>query len=77
MLRQITTKRIAAVRSFSVTRPAAANGGKDSFKEREAASEAAYVKKHEAEQLKELKEKLAEQKKTVQNLEKELKNLKK
>lgn len=76
MLRQIATRRVASVRAFSVTRPAFADG-KDSFKEREAASEAAYVKKHEVEQLKALKEQLAQQKKTVKDLEKEIKELKK
>ncbi|KAM9903436.1 hypothetical protein OXX69_007930 [Metschnikowia pulcherrima] len=73
MLRQVATKRVPALRSFSVTRPMAAEGGKDAWKEREAASETAYVKKHEAEQLKALREKLAEQKKTVADLEKEIK----
>lgn len=52
-------------------------GHNDSFKDRESAQEGAYIKKHEAEQLKKLREKLEEQKKVVLDLETELKNLKK
>lgn len=80
MLRQLATKRTAAVRAFSITRTAMAdtpNKSGDAFKEREAANENAYVKKHEAEQLKKLREKLDEQKKVVDKLESEIKNLKK
>lgn len=79
MLRQLTTKRISAVRNLSVSRVARIENPSrtDSFKERENAQENAYVKKHETEQLKQLKEKLEQQKKAVDEIETEIKNLKK
>lgn len=78
MFRQLATKRIAGARSFSrstiamVDQPSKA----DAFKDRENAQENVYIKKHEAEQLKQLKERLAEQKKAVDQLEKDIKDLK-
>lgn len=79
MLRQLATKRIAPVRALSLTRPALVEkpAKSDSFKDREAANENVYVKKHEAEQLKQLKAQLEKQKKAVDKLEKEVENFKK
>ncbi|KAF5212314.1 putative ATPase inhibitor [Clavispora lusitaniae] len=78
MLRQLTTKRVSAARNISVSRMARIEtpNKTDSFKDREHAQEAAYIKKHESEQLKQLKEKLEQQKKAVNDLEKEIKDLK-
>lgn len=79
MLRQLATKRTIATRGFSVSRAALTEqpSKSDAFKERESAQENAYVKKHEAEQLRKLREKLDEQKKVVDQLEKEIKEMKK
>ncbi|SGZ50507.1 CIC11C00000000233 [Sungouiella intermedia] len=78
MLKQLATKRIAGVRAFSVSRAVAVDqpSKTDAFKDRENAQENVYIKKHEAEQLKQLKERLAEQKKAVDQLEKDIKDLK-
>lgn len=78
MLRQLATRRSPAVRAFSVTRAVLADAPSktDAFKDRESAQENAYVKKHEAEQLKKLRERLSEQKKVVDQLEKEIKDIK-
>lgn len=67
------------VRTFSVSRAAALEqpSKTDAFKDRENAQENVYIKKHEAEQLKKLKERLAEQKKAVDQLEKDIQDLKK
>lgn len=78
MLRQLATKRNIAIRSFSVT-PAMrvdAPSKSDAFKDRENAQENVYIKKHEAEQLKQLRERLEQQKKAVEQLEKDIKDLK-
>lgn len=77
MLRQTITRSAPVTRAFSTARPVFADSKTDSFKQREAADENVYVKQHEAEQLKKLKEKLEEQKKVVDKLEKDLKDLKK
>ncbi|KAK8442895.1 hypothetical protein ACI3LY_002693 [Candidozyma auris] len=79
MLRQLATRNATkSVRAFSISRRAMVEGPSrtDSFKDRENAQEGAYIKKHEAEQLKKLKERLEEQKKVVDKLEKDLKNFK-
>lgn len=55
----------------------ATNAANDLFAEREKAQENVYIKKHEAEQLKKLREKLEQQKETINNLEKEISDLKK
>lgn len=77
MLRQLATRNTKSVRAFSISRRAMVEGpGKsDSFKDRENAQEGAYIKKHEAEQLAKLRERLEEQKKVVDKLEKDLKDL--
>lgn len=49
----------------------------DAFSDREKAQENIYIKKHEAEQLKALREKLDQQKETIDKLEKEIKGYKK
>lgn len=79
MLRQLTARSTPAIRRFSLTQRAMSDGPNksDSFKDREAANENVYVKKHEAEQLKKLKEQLERQKKVVEDLSKEIDNLKK
>lgn len=79
MLRQLATKRIQGVRAFSVSRAVAVDQPtkNDAFKDRENAQENVYIKKHEAEQLKKLKDQLAEQKKAVEQLENDIKDLKK
>lgn len=67
-----------SIRSISITRPALVdNVGKDAFNDREKAQESAYIKKHEAEQLKALKEQLDKQKETIDKLSDEIKGLKK
>lgn len=67
------------VRTFSVSRAVALEqpSKTDAFKDRENAQENVYIKKHEAEQLKKLKERLDEQKKAVDQLEKDIQDLKK
>lgn len=79
MLRQLTARSTPAIRRFSLTQRAMTEGPNksDSFKDREAANENVYVKKHEAEQLKKLREQLDRQKKVVEDLSKEIDNLKK
>lgn len=90
MMSQVIAKRAAVsarpmVRSFaSSTRMMADNNsegatgaGKDAFGDREKAQENYYIKKHEAEQLKNLREKLEKQKEAINNLENEINNLKK
>lgn len=79
MLRQLATKRIAGVRNFSVSSTVKLDtpSKSDAFKDRENAQENVYIKKHEAEQLKQLKERLEQQKKAVEQLEKDIKDLKK
>lgn len=79
MLRQLTTKRFIAARSFSVSSTVRVDSPSktDAFKDRENAQENVYIKKHEAEQLRKLKVKLEEQKKAVEQLENEIKDLKK
>ncbi|CAN3375386.1 hypothetical protein DIURU_002417 [Diutina rugosa] len=73
-----TTSRIS-VRAFSVSRAALLDGSivqdKGSFSEKERAQETAYIKAHEAEQLKKLRKKLEEQKQTINDLEKEIDNI--
>lgn len=78
MLRQLTA-RTPAARSFSRSAVALVEqpNKSDSFREREAANENAYVKKHEAEQLKKLREQLEQQKNIVNKLQDEIKDLKK
>lgn len=78
MFKQLAAKK-TPVRAFSISRSALVQqpNKSDSFKDRENAQENSYIKKHEAEQLKKLREKLEEQKKVVQDLEQELKDLKK
>ncbi|EGW35018.1 uncharacterized protein SPAPADRAFT_58152 [Spathaspora passalidarum NRRL Y-27907] len=44
----------------------------DKFAEKERAQENLYIKKHEAEQLKKLKERLQQQKETLDQLEKDI-----
>lgn len=79
MLRQLATKRMQGVRTFSMSRAVALEqpSKTDAFKDRENAQENVYIKKHEAEQLKKLKERLDEQKKAVDQLEKDIQDLKK
>lgn len=79
MLRQVTARSAPAFRSFSLSKRVLSDGPSksDSFKDREAANENVYVKKHEAEQLKKLREQLEKQKKVVEDLSKEIDNLKK
>lgn len=50
---------------------------KSGFNDKERAEENVYVKKHEAEQLKALKEQLAKQKETIDKLSDEIKSFKK
>lgn len=73
-----TTSRIS-VRAFSVSRAALTDGSivqdRSSFSEKERAQETAYIKAHEAEQLKKLRKKLEDQKQTINELEKEIDNL--
>lgn len=66
-----------SVRSISTARTLLTEGSKDAFTDRERAQEAAYIKKHEAEQLKALKEQLAQQKETIDKLSEEIKSMKK
>lgn len=66
-----------SVRSISTARTLLSEVGKDAFSDRERAQEANYIKKHEAEQLKALKEQLAQQKETIDKLAEEIKNMKK
>ncbi|KAG7660793.1 uncharacterized protein J8A68_005755 [[Candida] subhashii] len=79
MLSQITKRsitRTSFIRNFSISRIAMTEGaipqGSDAFAEKERAVENLYIRKHEAEQLKELKKKLEQQKETIEKLEKEL-----
>lgn len=66
----------STVRYFSTSRAmfieSGSNIGRDSFHEKERAQENVYIKKHEAAQLKKLKEKLQQQEETINKLEKEL-----
>lgn len=82
MLSQISKRSLqSSVRAFSTARVAmsegAINQANDAFSEKEKAAENVYVKKHEAEQLRALKEKLQKQKETIDKLEDEISNLKK
>ncbi|KAK6456216.1 ATPase inhibitor mitochondrial precursor [Scheffersomyces xylosifermentans] len=71
----------ASARAFSTSRVAlsegAINNANDAFSEKERAQENVYIKKHEAEQLKALREKLEKQKQTIEKLEKEIDDIKK
>lgn len=77
MLSQVAKR--TSIRSFSRARVLLSDGvtGNDAFSDREKAQENIYIKKHEAEQLKALKEKLEQQKQAISDLEKEIKDLKK
>lgn len=77
MLRSIASRN--TIRTFSAARVARvdAPNKSDAFKERENAQENAYIKKHEAEQLKKLKAQLDQQKEVVEKLQKEINDLKK
>lgn len=83
MLSQSIARRTiqSSIRSFSTARVCLNEGstgqGKDGFADREKAQENYYIKKHEADQLKALREKLENQKKAVSDLEQEIKDLKK
>ncbi|ODV80887.1 uncharacterized protein CANTADRAFT_47915 [Suhomyces tanzawaensis NRRL Y-17324] len=66
-----------SIRSFSAARVARTEGGSEAFNEREKAHENLYIKKHEAEQLKQLREKLQEHKETIEKLENQIKEIKK
>lgn len=79
MLKQFTARSGSAVRSLSSTTRVLFDkpSKSDSFKEREAANENMYVKKHEAEQLRKLREQLEKQKKVVEDLSNEIDKLKK
>lgn len=83
MLSQLVAKRTlqSSVRQFSTARVAlgtdSPNANNDAFSEREKAQENVYVKKHEAEQLKALREKLQQQKESITKLEDEINNIKK
>ena len=76
MLSQIARSSVRGVRLFSTSRVALTEGAipqsKDAFSEKERAQENVYIKKHEAAQLKKLKEKLQKQQETIDKLEKEL-----
>lgn len=79
MLRQLAARNTTkSIRAFSISIRAMVDGPSksDSFKERESAQEGAYIKKHEAEQIKKLRERLEEQKKVVDKLEQDIKNIK-
>lgn len=75
--RTITSQAFKTVstRSFSTGRVVFAE--KSGFNDKERAEENVYVKKHEAEQLKALKEQLAKQKETIDKLSDEIKSFKK
>lgn len=79
--RTIARRAALSSRALHTSRVLATEGAtgaaKDQFSEREKAQENVYIKKHEAEQLKKLREKLNQQKETIDNLEKEINNLKK
>lgn len=82
MLSQFIAKRTlqSSVRLFSTSRIAlvdSPNAQNDAFSDREKAQENVYVKKHEAEQLKKLREKLDQQKETIDKLESEINKIKK
>jgi small-conductance mechanosensitive channel len=82
MFTAITKRSIqrSSIRSFSMSSVARTNEApskQDAFGEREKAQENVYIKKHEAEQLRALKEKLEQQKQTIDKLEKEIKDIKK
>lgn len=83
MLSQLVAKRTlqSSVRQFSTARIALGNdtpnANNDAFSDREKAQENVYVKKHEAEQLKALREKLQQQKESINKLENEINNIKK
>lgn len=72
MLSQVS-KRALSARAFSTTRVALLGPtGNDAFAEREKGQESAYIRKHEAEQLAQLKEELAKQKESIEKLEEQL-----
>ncbi|CUM67786.1 uncharacterized protein PRCAT00005491001 [Priceomyces carsonii] len=82
MLSQLTKQTLrSSVRSFSMTRVVATEGSinqaNDSFSDKERAQETVYIRKHEQEQLKALKEKLEKQKETISKLEDQIDGLKK
>lgn len=82
MLSQLVTKRTlqSSVRQFSTARVAMNTpnlGSTNRFSEKERAEENVYAKKHEAEQLKNLREKLQQQKESINKLEEEINNIKK
>lgn len=77
MLSRIVTKRTFQVspRYFSTARVNLENGSP--LKDKEQATENVYIKKHELEQLKKLREKVEKQKETIDKLETQLKETKK
>ncbi|RLV94364.1 hypothetical protein JA1_001840 [Spathaspora sp. JA1] len=68
--------RASFIRNFSSARIAMTEGAinetGDKFAEKERAQENLYIKKHEAEQLKKLRERLQQQKETLDQLEKDI-----
>lgn len=81
-LSSIKTSSIRSIRSISTSRSLLSNSegataSSKEFSDREKAQETAYIKKHEAEQLKALKEQLAKQKETIDKLSDEIKSMKK
>jgi len=81
MLSQITRRQlVSSVRTFSTARVAlsegAINQANDAFSDKEKAQENLYIKKHEQEQLKALREKLQQQKEAIDQLETEIEKMK-
>ena len=69
MLSQVSKR--FAVRTLSTSRAAFSPAG-DKFNDKERAEEAAYIKKHEAEQLSKLKEQLDKQREEIDKLKEQL-----
>lgn len=65
-----------STRSFSSAK-VVLSADKSGFSDKEQAEENVYIKKHEAEQLKALKDQLAKQKDTIEKLSEEIKSIKK
>lgn len=82
MLSQVAKRTVqSSVRSLSTARvlltETPSGQGRSPFNDREKAEETVYIKKHEAEQLKALREKLEKQKEAISELESEINKLKK
>ncbi|KAF9357579.1 hypothetical protein BGX26_003475 [Mortierella sp. AD094] len=70
MLRTTTTTAVRAFKPIQISAVARRNYTTDSFKEKETAEEAKYIRAKEAEQIKTLKETLAKKEKEIEELKK-------